>query len=186
MLRLLVLILPLGLDTFALSAALGVAGLGPGRRVRFGLVIACFEGGMPLVGLLFGAALGQLVGDIADYVAAVALAAVGGYMLLAGDERDERAVRAFASAEGLALLTIGLAVSVDELAIGFVLGLLDVPVVPAVIAIAVQAFVVSQIGVVAGRRLGERFREGAERVAGALLVLLGALLIVSRLAALPL
>jgi putative Mn2+ efflux pump MntP len=43
-------------------------------------------------------------------------------------------------------LPIGLTVSLDELAIGFALGLSRVPVVAAVLLIAGQAFLVSQLG----------------------------------------
>jgi hypothetical protein len=38
------LILPLALDTFALAAALGVAGIPVERRLRTSLVLAGFEG----------------------------------------------------------------------------------------------------------------------------------------------
>lgn len=58
------------------------------------------------------------------------------------------------------------------LAIGFTLGLVKVPVPIAVVLIAVQAFVVAQLGLRLGSRVGESFREGAERVAGAALVLI--------------
>ncbi len=83
------------------------------------------------------------------------------------------------------MLTIGLTVSVDELAIGVGLGLLGVPVVPAVIAIAAQAFVASQVGFALGGKVGERFRQGAERVAGAVLIALAGLVLLSRLVSLP-
>jgi putative Mn2+ efflux pump MntP len=49
-LRLAALILPLALDTFAVSAAIGVAGIDKRQRLRLSLVFAAFEGLMPLVG----------------------------------------------------------------------------------------------------------------------------------------
>ena len=64
----------------------------------------------------------------------------------------------------------------DELAIGFSLGLLNVPVVPAIVLIAAQAFVVSQVGFALGGRVGEATREGAERLAGAVLIVIAAAL----------
>ncbi len=56
--KLIALVLPLGLDTFAVAAALGVAGLEPKRRLRLSLLMTGFEAGMPLVGLALGAPLG--------------------------------------------------------------------------------------------------------------------------------
>ena len=52
------LLLPLGLDTFALAAVLGVAGLGPPDRTRVAFVFTAFEAGMPLLGILVGRAIG--------------------------------------------------------------------------------------------------------------------------------
>jgi putative Mn2+ efflux pump MntP len=56
------LLLPLGLDTFALGAALGVAGLAKEDRLRVSLVFTLFEAGMPIIGILLGRAAGRLVG----------------------------------------------------------------------------------------------------------------------------
>ncbi len=181
MLRFAALILPLSLDTFAVAASLGVAGLSGGERLRLGALFAVFEGGMPLVGLLVGAGLGRLVGGVADYLAIAALLGLGLYMLRSDDEAEERRVTMFARARGVAMLGLGLSVSLDELAIGFTIGLLRVPLVPAVVLIAAQAFVVSQLGFALGGRLAERVRENAERLAAAVLILLAALLLASKL-----
>src|SRR5256886_7333643 len=45
------LLLPLGLDTFALAVALGVAGLAPRDRLRVALVFTAFEAGCADVGI---------------------------------------------------------------------------------------------------------------------------------------
>ncbi len=185
MLRLIALVLPLALDTFAVSAALGIAGVTSGQRVRLGLLFAGFEGGMPVVGLALGSAVGRLIGGFADYVAIVALAALGLYMLLADDKKEQARLARFATSTGVALVSVGLAVSLDELAIGFALGLARVPIVPALILIAAQAFVVSQVGFGLGRRVGESIREGAERLAGLALIAIAGLLLLTKLGAGP-
>ena len=53
---------------------------------------------------------------------------------------------------------------------------------PLIAAIAIQTFVVTQVGIRIGSRLGERWRENAERIAGVALILLGAALLAARLA----
>jgi putative Mn2+ efflux pump MntP len=58
---------------------------------------------------------------------------------------------------------------------------LRVPVVPFLIAVTAQAFVMSQLGLSIGRRLSDRFRETAERLAGITLAGLGAVLLAQRL-----
>lgn len=179
-LRLVGLVLPLALDTFAVSAAAGLTGMDRRRRVRLGLLFAAFEGGTPAVGLLLAGPLGAAIGGAADYLAAALLIGFGVLTLLR-DEDDEGAKAAgLATAHGAALLLLGLSVSLDELAVGFTLGLLRLPVLPCLVVIGVQAFVVSQLGFRLGRSLSERFREGAERLAGVLLVGLGLVLALQR------
>jgi len=181
-LKLVLFVLPLGLDTFAVSAALGIQGVAPRERLRLSLLMSAFEAAMPVVGLLLGRGLGGLIGAAADYVAAAALFALGAYLVVAPEGGEERRGAAFASLRGPALLALGLAISLDELAMGFTIGLLQLSIVVAVILIGAQAFVVAQLGLRLGARAGEAAREWAERVAGLALLGLGALVLVDAIA----
>jgi manganese efflux pump family protein len=180
--RLIALVVPLGIDSFVVAAAIGLVGVTPAVRWRVGGIFALFEGGMPLLGLLAGGPLGHALGAAADYVAIAVLVAFGAFTMVREDDDELGRARRLAGARGRALLLLGMSVSLDELAIGFTLGLLRLPVVPVVVAIAVQAFVVSQLGIALGARLSHTFREAAEKVAGAALIGLAAVLLVQRLA----
>src|SRR6478672_11475490 len=181
MLRLLALILPLSLDTFAVSAAIGMLGLPRRTRLRLSLIMASFEAVMPLIGLAIGAALGTALGTGAEYVASAALVAIGAYLILDDDDETD-SVAKLATVRGSALLALGVAVSLDELAIGFSAGLLDLPIAWTIALIAVQAFVAAQIGLAVGARLSERAREATERIAGAGLIVLGLVFFVQAIA----
>jgi manganese efflux pump family protein len=184
MLRLLAFVLPLGVDSFAVAAALGAARLtGARERLRVSLIFVAFEAGMPLVGLAAGAGLARAVGSVADYLAGAAVIGLGIYLLVAGDEGEEQNAGRLASTHGVAILALGISISLDELAIGFSLGLARLPVVPVIIAIAVQALLASQLGLALGHRISEWFRERAEQLAAVALILLGAYLITERLLA---
>ena len=184
MLRWLAFVLPLGVDSFAVAAALGAAGLtGTRERLRVSLIFVVFEAGMPLIGLAAGAGIARAVGDVADYLAGAAVIVLGIYLLAAGDDGEEQKAWRLASTHGLAVLTLGIGISLDELAIGFSLGLVRLPAVPVVIAIAVQALLASQLGLALGHRISKRFSERAEQLAAAVLILLGAYLIIERLVA---
>jgi putative Mn2+ efflux pump MntP len=51
-LKLLAFVLPLGLDSFGVAAAIGAMQVTTGwQRLRISLVFVVFEGGMPLIGL---------------------------------------------------------------------------------------------------------------------------------------
>jgi putative Mn2+ efflux pump MntP len=175
-------ILPLALDTFALSAALGIAGIPPERRLRTSLILSGFEAGMPIVGALVGGAVGQVVGRFAGWTAIAFLFLAGALMLRPGDEeKEESRLKLLARAQGIAIIDLGIAISIDELAVGFSIGLLGISLVAAVIWIAVQAFVAAQLGMRIGHRIGEELRERAEQAAGAILILMAGILLVVRL-----
>ncbi len=179
--KLIALVLPLGLDTFAVAAALGIAGLDPRRRLRVSLLMTSFEAGMPLVGLALGAPLGQAIGSAADYIAIGVLLAFGLYTLLAQDD-DEEKVGNLTSATGWSAVLLGLSISLDELAIGFTLGLLRLPALLVIVLIGAQAFVLSQLGLRLGARIAPEIRENAERLAGLALTGLGVGLLIEKLA----
>ena len=173
------LILPLALDTFAVSAALGLQGLERADRVRVTALFTAFEGGMPVIGALGGGFAGHAVGGAAHWLAVAVLAVAGLLMLIGRDDDEARATRLLREG-GLSQLALGLSISLDELAIGFTIGLLRLPLWAACLAIAVQAALATQLGLRLGSRLGEELRENAERVAGVALVALAALFVVLR------
>lgn len=184
MLKLLAFVLPLGLDSFAVAAAIGATQVITARqRLRISLIFLIFEGGMPLIGLGLGSALAHGIGHVADYLAAAAVIAIGAWMLLAGDSEDEERATRLTASRGLTLITIGISISLDELAIGFSAGLARLPVFALIIALAAQAFIAAQLGLAIGGRLGERWRERAEQVAGIALIALGGYLITAQLVA---
>ncbi|MGN6169255.1 MAG: manganese efflux pump MntP, partial [Solirubrobacteraceae bacterium] len=121
--KLLALVLPLGLDTLAVSAALGTIGLSPPSRLRVSVLFTAFEAGMPLIGLALGAPLGHAIGKAADYVAIGVLLGFGLYTLFSHDEADEQRLAELVRPRGFGAVLLGLSISMDELAIGFTLGL---------------------------------------------------------------
>jgi putative Mn2+ efflux pump MntP len=180
MLKLILLVLPLGLDTFAVSASLGMRGVSPRERLRVSLVLSAFELVMPVVGLLLGHALGRQIGNAAEYLAIAVLAAVGVWMLAHEDDEDERFAR-LSSSHGLVLLALGISISLDELAVGFTIGLLHLSVWLAVGLIGAQAFLFAQLGLRLGTHINESLRERAEQLAGAALLALAVLLAAEKL-----
>jgi manganese efflux pump family protein len=178
------LILPLAIDTFVLGTALGAAGLAKRERLRTSLTLTAFEAGMPAVGFLIGAGVGGFIGRWADYFAAAVLAATGAWMLRPGgdeEQEQEQKVRLLESARGWAIVLLGLSISLDELAIGFGVGLLRLPLLLLVALIAAQAFVAAQLGMRLGSHLAERARQAAGQLAGALLELAAVLVVIEKL-----
>jgi len=183
-LKLLAFVLPLGLDSFAVAAAIGAARPVTARqRLRISLIFVVFEAGMPLIGLSLGSSLARVIGSIADYVAAAAVVGIGAWMLFHRDEGDESAAGRIVATRGTAIIALGISISLDELAVGFSLGLVRLPLIPVIIAIGLQALLAAQLGLSLGARISESLRERAEQVAGVALILLGAYLIAERILA---
>ncbi len=180
---LIALVVPLGLDTFAVAAALGMSGLTPRDRIRVTTLFTAFETGMPVVGLVLGSVAGRVAGTAADYVAIVVLIGLGVFMLWSRRTDDDESERLglLARTRGLAAIGLGISISLDELAIGFTLGLLRFPVLLVIVLIGIQTLIVTQAGLRLGSRIGEAVRERAEQLAGIVLAALGVILLIQRL-----
>jgi manganese efflux pump family protein len=184
----------LGLDNFAAAVAIGLGGVDARTRLRVSVVFGVFEAGMPIVGLLIGAEAAASLGHAARWLAAGLLIAVGGYFLVEG-LRDARAAAARpgeeptdgsvapdrasqpAGAGGLGRLVLaGLALSVDNLAVGFALGTYRTPVIVGAVTIGVVSVGLALIGLELGGRLGARAGQRGGQLAGLLLIAVGALI----------
>ncbi len=181
MLKLLAFVLPLGIDSFAVAAAIGATQVtAVWQRLRISALFVLFEGGMPLIGLGLGAALARGTGQVAGYVAAAAVIGIGSWMLFGGEQDEEEKAARITTSRGLALVGLGISISLDELAVGFSIGMSRLPVIAVIVAIALQAFIAAQLGLALGAQVAERWRERAERLAGFALVSLGIYLIVEQ------
>jgi putative Mn2+ efflux pump MntP len=198
MLRVILVVLPLGLDTFALSAVLGALPLVRRQRLRVAVVFAAAEGLMPAVGLLLGMPLGHALGHWASYVAGVLLVGIGGWMWWherrertrgsedSDDEDDEtKKLMSAATGDTWSLTGLALSISLDELAVGFSLGLLDLPLVPILLLIALQALLLSIAGQWIGKNAGQRLGPLAEQLVGPLICVLGAWFLVAERLGIP-
>jgi len=86
------------------------------------------------------------------------------------DEEEEKLERDFVR---WTLVLIALSISLDELAVGFSIGLIGVPVALTILLIAVQAFLFTIIGLTFGSKLKPYLGEWYEKWAGIILGLLG-------------
>lgn len=178
--QLIALTIPLCLDSFLIAAAIGMSRPTNANRLRISTFFAVFETGMPLIGLVFGQAIRGPLGGTAEYIAISVLIIFGIYATFHSRSEDDNAKR-IASTHGMAIIGLGVGISMDGLAIGFTYGLLHLPVVLVSILIATQAFVLSQLGFAVGGRLPERIRRYGEKAASIALIMIGVILLVQKL-----
>jgi putative Mn2+ efflux pump MntP len=193
--KLVLVVMPLGLDTFALSTILGILPMPLHARIRTTITFAIAEGIMPAVGLLIGLPVGAAIGKWSGYLAGALILAVGLWMWYKerheDNEDDDTAegeaaqIAKMATKAGWGLIGLALSISLDELAVGFSFGVLGLPLVPVLLLIALQALLVSFAGQWIGRRLGKNIGSYAEKLVGPLFCALGIWFIVAQLLNIP-
>jgi manganese efflux pump family protein len=168
-LALLLIASALGLSNFAASVGIGVSGRDTRTRLRVGLAFGVAEAGMPILGLLLGHATAGLLGPATRWVGAGLLAATGGYTLV--HARQSRAgAEPFTGATLGRLAVMALALSIDNLAVGFALGTYHVTIVLATLIIGAVSVALSLAGLELGARIGARAGHNGELLGGVILI----------------
>ena len=72
-----------------------------------------------------------------------------------------------------AMLLLAIATSIDALAVGVTFAFLSVRILPAAGLIGVTTFLLSALGIAIGHAFGARYKAGAERLGGVILILIG-------------
>ncbi len=169
MLGLLLLSVSVGLSNFAGAIGIGLMGVDARLRLRVGAVFGLFEALMPIAGLLIGRELANSLGDAARYLGAGLLVVTGAYAIWQGRKIEEPEP----DLSTRRLFLTALALSIDNLVVGFALGVYRIPIILAAVVIAAVSVGMSLIGLEIGDRLGRRVEAWSEELGGAVLVLVG-------------
>jgi manganese efflux pump family protein len=170
-LTILVVAAALGLSNLAASVGIGLSGVDAKLRRQLVLVFGVFEAGMPIVGAVLGRHTAQALGGHADLVGGVLVGAAGSYAVVVAVVGTGTQVPARPGTARLVLT--GLALSIDNLVVGFALGTLPVNLVALSLAIAVVSVGMSLVGLELGSRLGARTGEYSELLGGVVLIGVG-------------
>jgi manganese efflux pump family protein len=167
--------LSVGLSNFAGSIGIGLSGIDARTRLRVGVAFGLFEGMMPVIGLLIGQAVAGTIGNYGRYLGAVLLVLTGAYTIWQGRNtgKAEPAQEPGGAIDNRQLLVLGIALSLDNLIVGFALGVYHVSIVLAAVTMAVVSVGLSLLGLELGSRLGSRAGEYSEEAGGAVLILVG-------------
>jgi manganese efflux pump family protein len=172
MLALLLVAAALGLDNFAASIAIGVTGVDARTRLRVGVVFGVCEAGMPVLGLAIGHQLAGSIGTGGRWAAAGMLIAVGVYGLVASLRGSPDGVGVGAARPGRLVLS-GLALSLDNLIVGFALGTYHVSIIEGALIIGLVSVALALLGLELGARIANWAGERGEQLAGVMLISVG-------------
>lgn len=175
----------LAMDATAVCLGTGATGRAKGRRAAFRLVFhfGLFQMLMPLVGWLLGRGLVGIFHSIDHWLAFLLLAFVGIRMVIAGlRQHDDETPRGDPS-KGWSLVALSVATSIDALAVGLGLAVLDIAIWLPCLLIGVITAAMSWGGLALGGVLHAKWGSRMEVGGGVLLTLIGLQILVSHLRA---
>jgi putative Mn2+ efflux pump MntP len=173
------LILSLGIDSLIVAVGIGIGGVSRRNSLKVGISFAIFEGITPLVGFFLGGFIGKVFGNIADFLGIIALLFVGLWMLKESIlEKDKVKKISIDTWKGLVFTSSS--ISLDELAVGFSMGTLHLPIFLTASLIALQAFIFTLLGISVGNFIGEKLPR-LEFLSGAILSLLALVLLLEKM-----
>lgn len=163
----------LAMDAFAVAIAAGIKLAPVGRRQTFRLAFhfGLFQAMMPLLGWMAGASIAAHIHAVDHWMAFALLGYVGIKMLW--ESRREKSAAASDPTRGWMLVGLSVATSIDALAVGLSMALLEVSIWIPSLVIGLVAAAFTTVGILGGSRLGRRWGRLAEAAGGCVLLAIG-------------
>ena len=174
----------LAMDAFAVSIAAGLTLKTVDARQTFRLAwhFGLFQALMPIVGWLAGLSIERWIAPVDHWIAFGLLAAIGSKMIYeAFRDADDEEARRGDPTKGWSLVLLSLATSIDALAVGLSLALLDVSIWWPALVIGLVAGAFTTLGIRLGSRFGAVLGRRMEIVGGIVLIAIGVKILVEHL-----
>ncbi len=183
-LEILMIAVGLAMDAFAVSIAAGTSGRLSGKRAAFRLSFhfGLFQAMMPLAGWYAGSRIAHLISAFDHWVAFGLLLIVGGRMIMASLRSETEAFDKDPS-RGLSLVILSVATSIDALAVGLSLAMINISIWQPCVIIGAITAILSAVGIRAGKYFGKKLGPRMELIGGVLLILIGMKILASHLTA---
>jgi putative Mn2+ efflux pump MntP len=172
-----ILIIALGLsaDCFAvaISASIVKRALPVWQGLRVSLFFGVFQSAMTLLGWLAGSRILNYIANYDHWIAFGLLAFVGGRMFWEAFHTNEANESRIDITKWWLLVTLSFATSLDALGVGLSFAFLHVHLTMASLIIGIAAFVITFIGFLAGKKLGDVIGHRAEIIGSIILIGIG-------------
>lgn len=174
----------LAMDAFSVSIANGIveSNMRKGRMLKVAGVYAVFQLMMPLIGWLLVTTVAHIFVSFSvfiPWIALILLLFIGGKMVIEGikdrkkgekkEEKSETSKLTFG-----ALILQGIATSIDALSVGFTIAEYSfIQAFASSLIIGVVTLVICLIGLIFGKKIGNKFSSIATIIGGVILILIG-------------
>ena len=182
-LSLMALAVALAMDAFAVALAAGAVLRPLTFRPCFRLAFhfGLFQAMMPVIGWLAGLSLQSFVAAWSHWIAFVLLLWIGVRMIREALGAEEDNVQAADPSRGLTMVALSFATSIDALAVGLTLAMIEVAIWMPALIIGLVACALTIAGLLLGCRAGERWGRRVGVAGGIILILIGGKILFSAL-----
>ena len=173
----------LAMDAFAVAVSNGILVKRIKREhlLRFGLYFGLFQGGMTGLGYLLGRSFSDYIQSMDHWIAFALLGVIGLKMFRDTFDTPSEPKYPDAMVSHKTMIILATATSIDALAVGVSYSVLGGGILLPVLTIGVVSLVLSSFGVYLGYRIGRLFEMTAQRIGGALLMLMGLKILVEHI-----
>ena len=185
LISIIIIAVALAMDAFSVCISCGIMIPHPGFRHYFRLAFhfGLFQFMMPVIGYFGGMYLESYIKAYDHWIAFGLLAFIGLKMIweaFTNKEKKDGACRQDPS-RGWSLVVLAVATSIDALAVGLSIGLMNHPILLPSIIIGAVCSAFSILGIAIGNRVGSVLGRRAEAVGGVLLVTIGIKILIEHL-----
>ncbi|MFZ5942196.1 MAG: manganese efflux pump MntP family protein [Bacteroidota bacterium] len=180
-LTLILIAIGLNFDSFAVSVTTGfmVQKIRFWQATRIALVLAVFQGGMPLIGWFLGSQVKDYIAEFDHWIAFGLLAFIGIRMIIESLAKEED--REFKPLTNAVILGMALATSIDALIAGVSFAFIDLNILLTALLIGFLTYVAAMLGMLFGKKAGKWFGKKMEIVGGIILIGLGVKILLGHL-----
>ena len=179
----------LAMDAFAVSITKGLemSSLKIKKCIIVGACFGVFQAIMPLIGFFLGKSFISYISHIDHWIAFILLLVIGIKNIIEalneGKKNNCNIERRYDISENAELLILGIATSIDALAVGITLSFENINIWISIVIIGLITFLISFLGVCLGRLAGDKWKNKAGILGGVILIFIGIKILASHLVA---
>lgn len=169
-----VLVIAIGLSMDSLAVCIGsgicMRSFCIRQTLKMALIMGGFQGGMTLLGWALGTGFSSYITELDHWIAFLLLSYLGGKMIYESFKNENETIT---SLSNKTLFTLGIATSIDALAVGISFAFLKTDICFPVMIITLTTFLLSMTGVCCGFRFGKIKKLKIELLGGIILIIIG-------------
>lgn len=174
------IILAIGLSmdstVIALTSGAIIKNHQPVNVLKIAGMLAFMQMMLTIIGWLLGATVVDYINQYDHWIAFAILSLLGGKMIIDGlrNRHNEEVKRTFNPLNIKTMFSLSFATSIDALAVGLSLSLINFPITMPAIIVGSVTFILASIGVISGCKAGNKSHLKVSLIGGAMLLFIGA------------